>query len=116
MAPSTVRTVEPGITVLEVAGRLNVGRNLTAIQTQIGKLIKDGARKLILDFSKLDYIDSASIGMVIGCGEDMKEAGGQMRIAGTHGHTARTLDTIQMDKVMPLDADLDTALRMLSGA
>jgi anti-anti-sigma factor len=115
MAPRAVRTVEPGITVMELTGRLNVGKNLTATQTEIGDLIKNGARKLVLDFTSLDYIDSASIGMLIGCNDDMKEAGGQMRIAGAQGPTIRTLETIHMERIVPLDDDLDAALRALAG-
>jgi anti-sigma B factor antagonist len=116
MATRAVRTVEPGITIMELTGRLNVGKNLTSVETEILALIKGGARKLILDCSTLDYIDSASIGMLIGSHEDMQKAGGTIRIAGVQGPAARTLEIIQMDRMIPLDPDLDTALRALSGA
>ncbi len=113
MATRKLRTVEPGITILEISGRLNVGTHLTNTETQISQLIQMGSRKLILDFSKLDYIDSASIGMLTGAHREMLEAGGQIRIAGAQGPAARTLKLIHMEKIMPVDADVATALKAL---
>jgi hypothetical protein len=38
-----------------------------------------------------------------------------MRIAGAQGPTIRTLETIHMERIVPLDDDLDAALRALAG-
>jgi anti-sigma B factor antagonist len=114
MATSTVRTVEPGITIITLSGRLNVGRNLSAVQTQIQEFIQFGARKIILDFSGVEYIDSASLGMLTGCHTEMQDAGGQIRIAGAQGPVDRTLHVIHMEKIMPVDASVDIALKALS--
>jgi anti-anti-sigma factor len=114
MATRAIRTVEPGITILEITGRLNVGTHLSQTQSQISELIHMGSRKLILDLSKLDYIDSASIGMLIGAQKEMVEGGGAMRIAGAQGPAGRTLQLIHMEKIMPVDADVATAQNALT--
>lgn len=113
MATRKLRTVEPGITVLEISGRLNVGTHLTKTETQISQLIQMGSRKLVLDFSKLEYIDSASIGMLTGAHKEMLESGGQIRLAGAQGPAARTLKLIHMEKIMPVDADVAAAMKQL---
>lgn len=109
MATRKVRTAEPGITIVELSGRLNVGKNLSAQEAAIQALIAAGCRKLIVDFSKLDYIDSAGIGVMAGCRNKMHEAGGQMRIAGPQGVIARTFRVIKMDKIIPVDPDVAAA-------
>ena len=109
MATSAIRTVEPGITILEISGRLNVGTHLTKTETQISELIHMGSRKLILDFTNLNYIDSASIGMLTGVYKEMLEAGGELRLAGAQGPALRTLQLIHMEKIMPVDADVAAA-------
>jgi anti-anti-sigma factor len=114
MATRTVRTVDPGITIVSLTGRLNVGKNLSEAQTLIAELIQFGARKIILDLTGLDYIDSASIGVLVGCNDEMKEAGGQIRLAGAHGPIERTFAVIHMEKIMPVDADVDIARQALS--
>lgn len=114
MATRTVRTVDPGISIVALTGRLNVGKNLSEAQTLIAELIAFGARKIILDFSELDYIDSAGIGMLTSCRNEMLEAGGQIRIAGAKGPIERTFQIIQMAKIIPLDANVDASLQVLS--
>ena len=113
MATRKLRTVEPGITILEISGRLNVGTHLSQTESQISELIHMGSRKLILDFSKLEYIDSASIGMLTGAHKEMLEAGGEIRIAGAQGPAARTLKLIHMEKIMPVDVDVAAAQQAL---
>ncbi len=114
MATRIVRNVEPGITIVSLSGRLNVGKNLSEAQTMIAELIRFGARKIILDLSAVDYIDSASLGMLTGCHTEMQEAGGQLRIAGAQGPVDRTLHVIHMEKIMPVDASVDIATKALS--
>lgn len=114
MATRTVRTVDPGISIVALTGRLNVGKNLSEAQTLIAELIAFGARKIILDLSELDYIDSAGIGMLASCRNEMQEVGGQIRIAGAKGPIERTFQIIKMDKIIPVDADVDIALQALA--
>ncbi len=89
---------------MELAGRLNVGNNLTTVETAIFEVIRAGNKNLVIDVSKLDYIDSASLGMLIGCSKAAKEVGAEIRIAAPQGMVARTMTLIQMDKVIPIDA------------
>jgi anti-sigma B factor antagonist len=103
MATPTTRTAENGATVLELAGRLNVGNNLTSVETAIFEVIRSGQKSIIIDVSKLDYIDSASLGMLIGCFKAASEIGVELRIAAPKGIVARTMSLIQMDKVVPID-------------
>lgn len=114
MATRTVRTVDPGITIVSLTGRLNVGKNLSEAQTLIAELILFGSRKMILDLTELEYIDSAAIGMLTGCQTEMQEAGGQMRIAGAQGPPERTLRIIHMEQIMPMDASVDIARQALA--
>ncbi len=104
MATPTTRIAENGNTVMELAGRLNVGNNLTSVESAIFEVIRAGQKALVIDVSKLDYIDSASLGMLIGCSKAATEVGAEMRIAAPQGMVARTMKLIQMEKVIPIDA------------
>ncbi|MEO5924493.1 MAG: STAS domain-containing protein [Bryobacteraceae bacterium] len=106
MATPTTRIAENGTTVIEVAGRLNVGNNLTTVETAIFEEIRAGKKAVVIDVSKLDYIDSASLGMLIGCSKAATEVGAEIRIAAPQRMVARTMSLIQMDKVIPIDADV----------
>lgn len=109
------RLVEPATTVVEISGRLHLGNSLSYLETSLKRLIADGSRKLVVDLAGLDYIDSAAIGMLIACGGEMEQAGGAFRIAGSHGSVAKTFEMVHMSRVVALDADVETALRIISG-
>ena len=113
MPGSVIRQVEPDVTVVELTGHLNLGNELMSLETNVKRVIQEGARKLVIDVTRLDYIDSAGIGMLVGCNGQMDRAGGKMRVAGSHGTVAKAFEVVHMDRIMSLDADIDTALQNL---
>ena len=114
MPGSKIRQVEPNLTVVELTGHLHLGNELMGLEAAIKKIIVDGARKLVIDVSKLDYIDSAGIGMLVACNGQIDKAGGKMRVSGAQGTVAKAFEVVHMDRITSLDPDLDSAFRNLS--
>jgi anti-sigma B factor antagonist len=114
MPGSKIRQVEPNVTVVELTGHLNLGNELMSLENAVKRLIDDGARKLVFDVTRLDYIDSAGIGMLVGCNGQMDRAGGKMRVAGAHATVAKAFEVVHMDRITSLDADVDAALKNLT--
>jgi anti-sigma B factor antagonist len=102
-------TIEPDITVFEISGRLSLGNLLISVENAIRGLIDAGARKLVVDLTELNSIDSAGIGMLVGCGGHMEDKGGKMRLVGSQGAVAKVFAMVHMDRIVPLDADLAEA-------
>jgi len=113
MPGSKIRQVEPDLTVVELTGHLNLGNELMTVESSIRRLIDEGARKLVMDVTNLDYIDSAGIGMLVGCNGQIERAGGKMRVAGAQGAVARVFEVVHLDRITSLDADVDSALKNL---
>jgi anti-sigma B factor antagonist len=113
MPGSKIRQVEPDVTVVELTGHLNLGNELMTLEGTVKRLIEDGARKLVFDVTKLEYIDSAGIGMLVACNGQMDRAGGKMRVAGAQATVAKAFEVVHMDRIMSLDTDVDAALRNL---
>ncbi len=103
------RAVEPDITVVELSGRLNLGNTLQSIESAIHKLIDEGARKLVIDLASLTYIDSAGMGMLIGCNGRIEQAGGRMRIAGAKGMVASSFAVGHLERILSFHPDADAA-------
>ena len=114
MPGSNTRRIEPDLTVVELTGHLNLGNELMTVEAAVKRLIQDGARKLVVDVTKLDYIDSAGIGMLVGCNGQMDRAGGKMRVAGAQGAVAKAFGVVHMDRITSLDPDVDASLRNLT--
>ncbi len=114
MPGSKFRKVEPDLTVVELTGHLNLGNELMTLENAVKRMIAEGARKLVIDVTGLDYIDSAGIGMLVACNGQIDRAGGKMRVAGAQGTVARAFEIVHMDRITSLDADVDAACGNLS--
>jgi anti-sigma B factor antagonist len=108
------RRVEPDITVFEISGRLNLGNLLLSVESAIRAIVDGGARKLVIDLTGLNSIDSSGIGTLVNCGGQVDHLGGQMRLAGAHGSVAKVFETIHIDRIIPLDADVALACEHIS--
>jgi anti-sigma B factor antagonist len=102
------------VAVVEMSGRLHVGNSLIYVENALNRLIEGGTRKLVLDLTRLDYTDSSGLGLLIGCGGRMEQHGGRMRVAGAHGSVAKALEVVHADRILSLDADVESACRHLS--
>jgi len=110
---SKIRRIEPDITVVEISGRLALGNVLVSLEYSVRRLIEEGARKVIIDLTGLDNLDSAGIGVLVACNGLMEQSGGRLRIAGAHGSVAKAFDIIHMDRIAALDPDLQASCRLL---
>ena len=101
------------VDIVDISGRLNFGNALAEIESSILKLIDEGSRRLVINVPGLTAIDSAGVGMLMGCSGKMEQKHGKLRIAGARGGVARTFEMMHMDHVAALDADVDAACRAL---
>lgn len=103
------RQVEPDVTVIEVSGQLTLGNALTEVESEIKQRLQKGSRKLVLDLSKLTFLDSSGVGMLAVCSGLMDRAGGRMVIAGALGKVKDVLGMVHLDRVMGMYSDLASA-------
>ena len=90
------KNVEPDITVVEVSGRLSIGRACQEVEWEIESLLKDQKTKVVLDLKDLQYIDSTGIGIIVMCYGKLKNLGGDLRVACPQGAVD---DTIRLTRV-----------------
>jgi anti-sigma B factor antagonist len=114
MPGSKIRQVDPDLTIVELTGHLNLGNELMTVESAVKRLITEGARKLVIDVTRLDYIDSAGIGMLVACNGSIDKAGGKMRVAGAQGSVAKTFEVVHMDRITSLDPDVESAVSNLT--
>ena len=110
------RQVEPDITVFEISGRLSLGNTLLSVENAVKRLIYEGSRRMVLDVSGLEFIDSAGIGTLLSCAGQMEKEGGRVRIAGAKGRVKHAFEIVHLDRVAPNDPDVATACRTLQAS
>ena len=108
------RQVEPDATVLEFSGRLQLGNDLGTAERLIQTLVTQGRRNLILDCAKLEFIDSAGLGMFMLASATTEKAGGQFRLAALTDRVAAVLKMTRVYEMLSIHPDVDSAVQSLT--
>jgi anti-sigma B factor antagonist len=111
----TTRELSPGIMAISLTGRLTLDNRLTGIEQAIRDRIRQGLRKLVLDFSGLEFIDSAGIGVLAVCCGSREREGGRVAVAGATGKVKELLELTHLNHVAAMYPDVVSAQRTLSG-
>src|SRR5262245_7590776 len=94
------KRIEPDITVVELTGKLALGRDSQRIETLVEDLVNRGEIKVMLDMTGVDYIDSAGIGLVALAAGKLKEAGGRCIVVAPEGRVLQLLQMTQMNSIV----------------
>ena len=95
------KELPPDVVVLEIAGRITMGRDCKQLEWSTENLVRDSKRKIVFDLSGVTHIDSTGIGIIVMCAGHIKQAGGQLRVC-AHGHVEKVLRLTSVDRVVDL--------------
>ena len=95
------KNVTPDIVVLEVAGRITMGRDCKELEWSTEKLVRENRKKVVFDLSGVTHIDSTGIGIIVMCAGQLKQAGGKLNVC-AQGHVGQVLRLTSIDKVVDL--------------
>jgi anti-anti-sigma factor len=107
---SAIRRPKKDAVLAQLNGRMVFGDDLQLVKGQLASLAGERGIILILDLSKVDYVDSSGLGVLLYLDGVAEEAGSAVRIAGA---TRRVLEVIKMshtDKILTLDPDVASSL------
>lgn len=95
-----------GITVLSLAGRLDA---VTSPDFE-----RDSAsysrERVVLDLSRLEYVSSAGLRIILALAKQLKTGGGSLSVAGLDGIVKDVFEMSGFDSFLPLYPTLDAAL------
>jgi anti-anti-sigma factor len=91
--------IEPDIVVLQISGRLTLGRECQYVEWAIDELVRDGRKKVVFDLSGLTYIDSAGVGIIVMCCGKMQAAGGELRLADLQPKVVEVMKVTKLDRI-----------------
>lgn len=75
----------------------------------LGKCVEEGPKNVVLDLSKIDFIDSSGLGALVQIAKQAQNAGGTLQIA-TNARVTQTVKMVRLDKFLSLQPSLDAAL------
>ncbi len=109
-------SLESGIEVLKLAGSLTLGREAQHFEWTVEELIKKGQNKIVVDLTEISFVDSAGIGILVGCHGKVSSVDGQFRLAGVIDRVRNVLRVTRVDSILKMDATGADSLKAIAGA
>jgi anti-sigma B factor antagonist len=103
-------TLESGVEVIKLGGSLTLGRDAQNFEFSVEELIKNQKTRIVLEMSEVSFVDSAGIGILVGCHGKVNTAGGSLRMAGVSPRVLNVLRITKVDSILALDDDLAASL------
>ena len=76
----TERVVE-GVLVMDLAGTITLGESANYLRGHLKEALAEGDAQLVLDFSRVTYVDSAGLGALVACCTTARNGGGTVKLA-----------------------------------
>jgi anti-sigma B factor antagonist len=112
----STRNVAPDIRVIELSGRITMGRDSSQIQPMVAGFLTEGARKIIFDVTGVTYIDSSGMGQIAFAAGKIVQAGARCRVAGAKGLVLDVFRITRIDSIVPFEKSVEEAVAALNAA
>ena len=115
--PCTVRAVQgaryvserDGWTIVEVTGDLDLA-TAPALRQEVIALIGDGRRRIVLDLTGTDFLDSLGLGLVVAIAKRVRVNGGELAIVCPEPRLKRVFRIVDLDQILPLHESVEEVL------
>ena len=98
-----------GVAVVQVDGQLIIG-NRQELKDLMQAALDRGERRLLVDFSRTGYIDSSGLGALVSISKRVREAGGELRLAGLNDDLRFLFELTKLDTLFAITETPEQAL------
>jgi anti-sigma B factor antagonist len=85
-----------GVTIVDLRGRLVLGEESAGLRDLVHNLVSRGNKKILLNLSDVNYIDSSGLGELVSAFTSMRSQGGELKLLNL---TERVHDLLQITKL-----------------
>ncbi len=99
------------ISIIDARGKIAFGEGVTKLREAIANLSSSGCKKIILNLSYVDYVDSSGMGEMVRSHMTISKQGGQLKLANLNKKVHELLQATAMNKVFDIHSDEESAKR-----
>ena len=97
-----------GNSVVEASGEVDV-YTAPQLDEELTKIVEGGNYKLVVDLTKVDFLDSTGLGVLVKALKRVREHDGTLAIVATTDRITKVFRITGLDSVMTLHASVDAA-------
>jgi anti-sigma B factor antagonist len=102
------------VAVLDIRGRITVGEGNVVLRETVRELTDKGNKKIILNLSQVNYIDSAGLGDLVRVHTSVRHQGGKLKLANLSKQLDDLFQITRLSAVFDIEKDEASATRSLS--
>lgn len=99
-----------GVTILDVEGKITIGKGDVALREAVHQALADGARKLLIDLGDVATIDSSGVGELVSAFTTVTNRGGKLKLVNLPPKVNDILQITQLITVFETFDNLDEAI------
>ncbi len=102
------QTSDPAFTTVHLNGRLDATTS-AQVEATVTAVFQGGAKALVIDFTRLDYISSAGLRVLLSAAKHAKTAGAKLALFGLSEEVRQIFDISGFTTILPIFPDADAA-------
>ena len=111
----TVKTkIQNDVAIVTVKGMLMGDENTDIFRSEVKQLIKDGNRKIILDFSKVSWINSHGVGALMACYASASTIKGQIVLSGINEKVRKIMTITKVHTLFDIFPSVKEAIQVFN--
>jgi len=87
-----------------------MGNQLQRFEWLIDELIKNNHNRIVIDLSKITYLDSAGLGVLVKSSGSVKQAAGKLLLAAPSEQVLNVIKLTSLDSILAIKPTVDEAI------
>jgi anti-sigma B factor antagonist len=96
--------------ILKILEPRLIYESLDPIQEKFIELVESGTKKIVIDFAKVDYLDSFAVGFIMDMYRRVSNKNGSLKLCGLQPRVKKILAITRVDNVIDILPGIDEAL------
>jgi len=99
------------VVVLALKGKLMGGPETMAVHEKVKELSENKVAKIVIDLSKVKWMNSSGLGILIGSMTTIKNAGGELKLAAVTEKVQSLFMITKLVTIFDTEDDVETAIK-----
>ncbi len=99
--------------VIELGGEVDL-YTAPEFKERLVQVIEGGKKQLVVDLSKATFIDSTTLGVLVGGVKRLRRGGGSLALVCTDQNITKIFEITGLDRVFPIHGSRDEALQAVA--
>jgi anti-sigma B factor antagonist len=89
------------VTIIDLRGRVTIGRPNDALSAELRKLAEGGPRDILINLAGVTQVDSSGISTIVRSFVTLERRGGRLKLANAFGHVREVLELTRLIRSIP---------------